>query len=71
MSEVTLIATDLGGTLIGNADEFSLYEEFGDRLGVYRAKYGAIWVACTGRSLRSVLRSPLFCPDECAGVCQL
>jgi HAD superfamily hydrolase (TIGR01484 family) len=56
MPEVKLIATDLDGTLIGNADEFSLYEEFGDRLGVYRAKYGAIWVACTGRSLRSFLR---------------
>jgi HAD superfamily hydrolase (TIGR01484 family) len=55
MPKVKLLATDLDGTLIGHADEFSLYDEFGDRLRVLRAKYGTIWVACTGRSLHSFL----------------
>ena len=65
MPEIKLIATDLDGTLIGNANEFPLYDEFRDRLEAYKAKYGTIWVACTGRSLKSFLHffSPMATLD--------
>jgi hydroxymethylpyrimidine pyrophosphatase-like HAD family hydrolase len=55
VSDVKLLATDLDGTLIGNANEFHLYEDFGDHLAEYKKRYGTTWVACTGRSLRSFL----------------
>lgn len=66
MPEVKLIATDLDGTLIGNANEFPLYDEFRDRLQTYKSKYGSIWVACTGRSLRSFLH--FFSPMATLGL---
>ncbi len=48
-----LIVTDLDGTLIGNANEFALYDEFQKQLDHMRARHGAVWVVCTGRTLRS------------------
>ena len=62
MADVKLIVTDLDGTLIGSMNAFPAYEEFRDRLATYRAKYGTVWVACTGRSLRSFLH--FFAPME-------
>ncbi len=55
MPDIKVIATDLDGTLIGNANEFHLYDQFGERLSHYRSSYNSLWVACTGRSLRSFL----------------
>lgn len=66
MSDIKLIATDLDGTLIGSANEFSLYETFGERLSAWRAKHGVLWVACTGRSLKSFLH--LFSPMSTMGL---
>jgi len=66
MPEIKLIATDLDGTLIGNANEFPLYDEFRDRLDIYKQKYDALWVACTGRSLKSFLH--FFSPMATLGL---
>ncbi len=55
MPEVKLLATDLDGTLIGKMNELHAYEEFRKLLSTFRDKHGTIWVACTGRPLRSFL----------------
>jgi len=64
--DVKIIATDLDGTLIGKANEFSLYDDFRDRLEIYKAKHGTLWVACTGRSLKSFLH--FFSPMATLGL---
>jgi len=51
---IKLIATDLDGTLVGGGDEFPLLTEFGQRLGVFRERFGTEWAVCTGRSMHSV-----------------
>jgi len=53
MADIRLIATDLDGTLIGRANELPLYADFQAILSGLRKQHGTIWVACTGRSLRS------------------
>lgn len=60
------MATDLDGTLIGSANEFPLYTDFRDRLETLRDKEGLIWVACTGRRLRSFRR--FFSPMRMMGL---
>jgi len=62
---IKLLATDLDGTLFGGSGELPLYEEFKGRLKTLRAKHGALWVVCTGRSLRSFqhLFSPMKTMD--------
>lgn len=50
---IRLIATDLDGTLDGNGCAITRYQDFADRLERYHERYGAEWVVCTGRSLRS------------------
>ncbi len=52
-SPVRLIATDLDGTLIGSGNEFAHFPAFAERLRLYRERYGAEWVVCTGRSMHS------------------
>jgi HAD superfamily hydrolase (TIGR01484 family) len=66
MPEIRLIATDLDGTLIGSMNAFPAYEEFRERLSACREKHGAVWVACTGRSLRSFLH--FFAPMQTLGM---
>ncbi len=66
MRDVKIIATDLDGTLIGNANEFPLYDEFRDRLDTFKSKYDTLWVACTGRSLKSFLH--FFSPMSTLGL---
>jgi hydroxymethylpyrimidine pyrophosphatase-like HAD family hydrolase len=51
-----LIATDLDGTIVGNSDHPALLREFGRLITHLRAKHKAVWVVCTGRSLRSFTR---------------
>lgn len=55
--KISLLATDLDGTLIGGGTgELSLYEDFRQALDLLRRKYGALWVVSTGRSLHSFER---------------
>jgi len=53
MKPIQLLATDLDGTLIGSATEFPLYTSFREKVIELRKNYGTIWVACTGRDLKS------------------
>ena len=53
MNVIQLLATDLDGTLIGSATEFPLYTSFREKIRELRKNYGTIWVACTGRDLKS------------------
>ncbi len=53
MEDIRLIATDLDGTLIGNADEFPMYSEFRDRLMRLQRENGTAWAVITGRTFRS------------------
>jgi len=48
--DIRLLATDLDGTLIGSANEFTLYQDFKARLDELRRQHQAYWVACTGRT---------------------
>lgn len=63
---IRLIATDLDGTLIGSANEFPLYSVFRDRINELRDRNGAVWAACTGRSLRSF--KAFFAPMRTMGL---
>lgn len=51
--DIRLIATDLDGTIIGNGDEFPVYEQFRDKIDQIRNENDAIWAICTGRNLKS------------------
>ena len=53
MKVIQLLATDLDGTLIGSASEFPLYTSYREKVTELRRNYGTVWVACTGRRLRS------------------
>jgi hydroxymethylpyrimidine pyrophosphatase-like HAD family hydrolase len=55
VATIKLIATDLDGTLIGNADEMPVYSEFAARMRGFRASTGTVWVVMSGRSLRSFM----------------
>ncbi len=48
-----MFVTDVDGTLVGHRVGFDQYEAFRRYVGILRDKYGARWVICTGRSLRS------------------
>jgi len=63
---IKLIATDLDGTLIGRANEVGLYSRFVDAIDDAKRSDGAIWVICTGRSLRSFKR--YFAPMATMGL---
>lgn len=65
-ANIRLIATDLDGTLIGRADELPLYADFAESLADLRQRNGTIWVACTGRSLKSFRR--FFDPMRTSGL---
>ncbi len=66
MAEIRLLATDLDGTLIGSTDDFHLFDTFADHVNEMRHESGAVWVACTGRRLRSFLR--FFRPISAMGL---
>jgi len=51
--QIKLLATDLDGTLFSRSESLSLYDDFRSRLQTLRTKHDALWVVCTGRSLRS------------------
>ena len=51
--QIKLLATDLDGTLFSRSESLLLYDDFRSRLQTLRAKHDALWVVCTGRSLRS------------------
>ena len=55
--KLRLIATDLDGTITGDNRELSLYTDLRKRFDHLRARDKAIWVVCTGRSLKSFLKS--------------
>ena len=65
-TEIRLIATDLDGTLIGSANELPLYATFRDKVNELRSRFGAVWVACTGRRLKSFLS--FFTPMRMMGI---
>ena len=48
-----MFVTDVDGTLVGHRVGFDQYEAFRRYVGILRDRYGACWVICTGRSLRS------------------
>lgn len=56
MSDIRLLATDLDGTIIGDASEFSLYPTFRNILSILKTNNNFYWVVCTGRSLRGYKR---------------
>ena len=66
MNVIQLLATDLDGTLIGSATEFPLYTSFREKMNELRKNYGTIWVACTGRNLKSFRR--FFSPMRTMGM---
>ena len=66
MQEISLIATDLDGTIIGSANELPLYTTFRDRINALRASHRALWVVCTGRSMRAF--RDFFTPMRMMGV---
>jgi hydroxymethylpyrimidine pyrophosphatase-like HAD family hydrolase len=66
MEDIRLIATDLDGTLIGSVDEFPLYSAFRERIAKCRRENGALWVVCSGRTMRSFNRS--FAPMRAMGL---
>ena len=66
MRVVQLLATDLDGTLIGSAREFPLYSSFREKITELRRNYGTIWVACTGRPLKSF--KTFFAPMRTMGM---
>jgi hydroxymethylpyrimidine pyrophosphatase-like HAD family hydrolase len=51
--DIRLIATDLDGTLIGNASELPLFSVFRDRMDELRERNGTLWAACSGRTMAS------------------
>jgi hydroxymethylpyrimidine pyrophosphatase-like HAD family hydrolase len=65
-ANIRLLATDLDGTLIGRANELPLHADFAEILSDLRKRYGTIWVACTGRSLKSFRR--YFEPMQLTGL---
>jgi hydroxymethylpyrimidine pyrophosphatase-like HAD family hydrolase len=52
---IKLVATDLDGTLVGNADDMPIYSEFAARMRELRAAQGTLWVVLSGRPRRSFL----------------
>ncbi len=53
MREVRLIVCDLDGTILGPVSEYSLYGHFGELINDFRRRHNAVWVVCTGRSMKS------------------
>ena len=51
-----MFVTDADGTIMGRRPEFDQYIAFRARIQALRARYGAKWVVCTGRSLRGYSR---------------
>lgn len=52
-ADIQLLATDLDGTLIGNASDIPLYGAFSQTLEELRALHNTVWAACTGRTYKS------------------
>jgi len=65
-SGIKLLATDLDGTLVGNAADLPHYPRFRDQLNELRRRYGTAWVVCTGRSKRSF--DGFFAPLKMVGI---
>ena len=53
MTKISLLATDLDGTVIGPAEDLHTYSVARDRINDLRDRNGMVWVVCTGRSLHS------------------
>ena len=66
MASIKLIATDLDGTLIGRANELPLDDHFREVIDEVRREEGAVWAACTGRTMDSFLK--FFGPMKTMGI---
>jgi HAD superfamily hydrolase (TIGR01484 family) len=66
MADIRLLATDLDGTLLGSAGDFSLYPEFREQLTAMRRRHNAVWAVCTGRSVSGF--EQIFAPMRLMGV---
>jgi HAD superfamily hydrolase (TIGR01484 family) len=49
MPDIRLIVIDLDGTLLGNGNEFHLYNTFREKIQEFQIANNAAWVVCTGR----------------------
>jgi HAD superfamily hydrolase (TIGR01484 family) len=52
LQRVRMFVTDADGTLMGRRPEYEQFRIFRDRINSLRRDHGAVWVVCTGRSLR-------------------
>lgn len=66
IEDIKLLVTDLDGTLIGNANEFPLYDSFKEHLDSLHSCCNTRWMACTGRTYRSF--SEFFYPIQSMGI---
>jgi len=62
---ISLLATDLDGTLLGPLPEFNRYNEFREEIRSLQG-HGCIWVISTGRRLRDFHR--VFLPLRSFGI---
>jgi HAD superfamily hydrolase (TIGR01484 family) len=66
MSEIRLIATDLDGTLLGEASGLDVFNGFKSYIDALRERHRAIWVISTGRSKESFRK--VFHPLQLMGL---
>jgi hydroxymethylpyrimidine pyrophosphatase-like HAD family hydrolase len=52
LRRIRMFVTDADGTLMGRRPEFEQYRAFRSKINDLRNAYGAVWVVCTGRTLR-------------------
>jgi HAD superfamily hydrolase (TIGR01484 family) len=52
LGRIRMFVTDADGTLMGRRPEYEQYRVFRDRINSLRRDHGAVWVVCTGRTLR-------------------
>jgi HAD superfamily hydrolase (TIGR01484 family) len=66
LKRVRMFVTDADGTLMGHRPEFDQYRDFRGKINELRNTHGAVWVVCTGRSLRGYKR--IFRPMNVFGI---
>ena len=66
LKQVRMFVTDADGTLMGRRPEFDQYRAFRAKVNDLRNIHGAVWVVCTGRSLRGYKR--IFRPMNMFGI---
>ena len=66
LKQVRMFVTDADGTLMGHRPEFGQYRAFRAKINEMRNTHGAVWVVCTGRSLRGYKR--IFRPMNMFGI---